>query len=67
MQELQDTGADEILELLEIAQALARAETALLTSDAKKAVAELEDLQRRAVALVGRLAVRTAGDDAKAA
>jgi hypothetical protein len=28
MPELQDTGADDILELLEIAQALARAETA---------------------------------------
>jgi hypothetical protein len=67
MPELQNTRADDILELLEIAQALARAETALLTLDARKAIGELEDLQRRAAALAGKLVTRTAGDPAKAA
>jgi hypothetical protein len=67
MPELQDTGADDILELLEIAQALARAETALLTSDTTRAIAELQDLHKRAAALAGKLATRGTGDDAKAA
>jgi hypothetical protein len=67
MPELQNTRADDILELLEIAQALARAETALLTLDARKAIGELEDLQRRAAALASKLVTRTAGDPAKAA
>jgi hypothetical protein len=67
MPELQDTGADDILELLEIAQALARAETALLTSDITRAMAELQDLQKRAGVLAGKLATRSTGDDVKAA
>ena len=66
MPELQDTGADDILELLEIAQALARAETALLTSDTR-AIAELKDLHKRAAVLAGKLATRSTGDDVKAA
>jgi hypothetical protein len=67
MPELQDTRADDILELLEIAQALARAETALLTSDASKACKELQDLERRAAALAAKLATRSSADAAKAA
>jgi hypothetical protein len=67
MPELQDTGADNILELLEIAQALARAETALLTSDTTRAIAELQEMQKRAAALADKLATRSTGDDVKAA
>jgi hypothetical protein len=67
MPDLQDTGADDILELLEIAQALARAETALLTSDTTRAIAELQDMQKRAAVLAGKLAIRTTGNDVKAA
>ena len=52
--------------LMEIAHTLARAETALLTSDRAKAVEELERLQTRAAALVSRLQ-RQAGANAQAA
>jgi hypothetical protein len=61
-----DSSAD-IIELLEIAQALARAETALLMSDASKAIDELQDLQQRATVLLARLRTRPANDDARAA
>jgi hypothetical protein len=63
----QTASADDILDLLEIAQALARAETALLTSDAVRAIVELQDLQKRAAALADKLARRNTGDAAKAA
>jgi hypothetical protein len=66
MPELQATSADDILELLEIAQTLARAETALLTSDTTRAIVELQELQRRAIALAGKLE-KHARSDAKAA
>jgi hypothetical protein len=67
MQNRQQTSADDIMELLEIAQALARAETALLTSDANKAIGELRDLQQRAAILVARLEARASGGDVRAA
>ena len=55
------------MELLEIAQALARAETALLTSDPNKAIGELQEVQRRAALLVARLEARVAPADIRAA
>jgi hypothetical protein len=55
------------MELLEIAQALARAETALLTSDTVKAIAELQDTRRRAATLVTRLGARVPRADIRAA
>ena len=61
-----DSSAD-IMELLEIAQALARAETALLTSDANKAIGELQEMHRRAALLVARLEARVAPADIRAA
>jgi len=67
MPELYDTRTDDILELLEIAQVLARAETALLTTDAGKAIAELQELQKRVAALASKLVTRTAGHAANAA
>jgi hypothetical protein len=67
MPELRDTRTDDILELLEIAQVLARAETALLTADAAKAIAELQDLQKRAAGLASKLATRSAGHADKVA
>ena len=69
MLDQQDIGDDlssDIIELMEIAHTLARAETALLTSDRAKVVEELGRLQTRAAALVSRLQ-RQARSNAKAA
>ena len=65
-QDIRDDLSSDIIELMEIAYTLARAETALLTSDRAKAVEELERLQTRAAALVSRLQ-RQAGANAQAA
>jgi hypothetical protein len=65
-QDIRDDLSSDIIELMEIAHTLARAETALLTSDRAKAVAELERLQTRAAALVSRLQ-REARTNAQAA
>jgi hypothetical protein len=54
-QDIRDDLSSDIIELMEIAHTLARAETALLTSDRARAVEELERLQTRAAALVSRL------------
>ena len=54
-QDIRDDLSSDIIELMEIAHTLARAETSLLTSDRAKAVEELERLQTRAAALVSRL------------
>ena len=61
-----DSSAD-IMELLEIAQVLGRAERALLTTDPNKAIGELQELQRRAAALVARLQARVSRADTRAA
>jgi len=65
-QDTRDDLSSDIIELMEIAHTLARAETALLTSDRAKAVEELERLQTRAAALVSRLQ-REARTNAQAA
>ena len=65
-QDIRDDLSSDIIELMEIARTLARAETALLTSDRAKAVEELERLQTRAAALVSRLQ-REARTNAQAA
>ena len=66
-QDFRDDLSDDVIELMEIARTLARAETALLTADAAKAVEELERLQTRAAALVSRLQLRQASANAQAA
>jgi hypothetical protein len=65
-QDICDDLSSDIIELMEMAHTLARAETALLTSDRAKAVEELERLQTRAAALVSRLQ-REARTNAQAA
>jgi len=65
-QDIRDDLSSDIIELMEIAHTLARAETSLLTSDRAKAVEELERLQTRAAALVSRLQ-REARTNAQAA